>query len=509
MAILDEATQKIVVRIVYDGAVRAGKTTNLLKLCGSLTPLRRSNLLVPGEVSGRTLFFDWLQIEGGVVGGRSLRCQFVTVPGQAVLTRRRRFLLRSADAVVFVCESTPKGIVAGRDVLASLRSFYAASGLEEPPIVIQGNKQDLPGALENRALLAALGLPADSPTVSASAEKGVGIRETAVLAIRAAASRVEKVLLCAGPESLRGSAETAEALHQAMLEVEKRAPLSPVEALNPIVIDVSRSVSSRDDPTTATDEPQAPDPDAPSGAIWPTPRGRETLRSLAGEPLRKRTDLVGRPSASNGSGTSDAFIYQAGKWCLKTSLRRRYLDSVEAKSALLALVRSKLWLQAFLASETVLSLSADRKGVHWLWTVTPWLVTLREQMAHADAASDERALGRALGEFAKTAVASLALAVRSGVAMDVHPSNFARDGGRTVYLDDDIRKGNALPAIGYNLLQRVEEYEHRRSRSKFISRHRGSHTGQSVQRRGGKARAGGRHRARRGAPRLRGARRAG
>jgi hypothetical protein len=146
---------------------------------------------------------------------------------------------------------------------------------------------------------------------------------------------------------------------------------------------------------------------------------------------------------------------------LKTSLRRRYLDSVEAKSALLALVRSKLWLQAFLASETVLSLSADRKGVHWLWTVTPWLVTLREQMAHADAASDERALGRALGEFAKTAVASLALAVRSGVAMDVHPSNFARDGGRTVYLDDDIRKGNALPAIGYNLLQRVEEYEHR------------------------------------------------
>ena len=41
MAVFDLEEQKIVVRIVYDGAENAGKTTNLQKLCELFTTRRR------------------------------------------------------------------------------------------------------------------------------------------------------------------------------------------------------------------------------------------------------------------------------------------------------------------------------------------------------------------------------------------------------------------------------------------------------------------------------------
>jgi hypothetical protein len=462
MAVLDERTRKIVVRIVFDGPARAGKSTNLKQLCQFLTPLRRSELFVPEEVSGRTLFFDWLQMEGGVVAGYHLRCQFVTVPGQAVLSRRRKFLLRPADALVFVCESTREGLEAGREHLSSLHGFYRDQGIEVPPLVIQANKQDLVGAVSPERARSTLGLPEEVPSVGAHAEQGSGIRETVVLAIRAAANRVQEKLLALGPESMKGDAETAEELHQSMLEVEIAAPQSPIEALlHAMPGGEEREVAEPFGGGATEIDPAFPDAEAPSGCIWPTPLGREILRSLAGEPLTKRDDLVGRHGSDDGSGKTDSLIYAAGPWCLKTSSRRRFEKLPEARSALVDLARAKGRLGEMLAPNTVLALGTDGRSSHWLWTVTPWYTTLRAEMADSDARADDDALGLALEAFARAAVQALALAVRSGVALDVHPSNLVRFAGRTLYIDDDIGSARAIPAIGYNLLQRVEEYSHR------------------------------------------------
>ena len=105
MAIYDQEQQKVVVRIVYDGPARAGKTTNMRQLAECFSLRSRSEIYVPEEMDGRTLYFDWMQLDGGLVAGEALRCQFLTVPGQRGLATRRKRILQSADVVVFVCSS--------------------------------------------------------------------------------------------------------------------------------------------------------------------------------------------------------------------------------------------------------------------------------------------------------------------------------------------------------------------------------------------------------------------
>src|SRR5690606_25899325 len=123
MAIFDRENGKLVVRVVYDGPGNAGKTTNILEICRFFSTMRRGELVSPEEHAGRTLWFDWVQVDAGVVAGYGLRCQVVTVPGQLVLRRRRSALLRSADVVVLVCDSTPSGLARLRPAFGRVRQF--------------------------------------------------------------------------------------------------------------------------------------------------------------------------------------------------------------------------------------------------------------------------------------------------------------------------------------------------------------------------------------------------
>src|SRR5262245_233839 len=105
MATYDAERGAIVVRIVYDGAALAGTTTTLQALArGFGRPIFSGD-----EAHGRTLHFDWVDFVGGRFEGSPIRCQLVSVPGQAALAARRRLLLETADAVVLVVDSTPGG----------------------------------------------------------------------------------------------------------------------------------------------------------------------------------------------------------------------------------------------------------------------------------------------------------------------------------------------------------------------------------------------------------------
>ena len=82
MPTYDPFEQRMAVRVVYDGAAWAGKTTNVKQLCTLFAAQRSSDLFSPAEMNGRTLYFDWLQISAGVVCGFPLLCQVVSAPGQ-------------------------------------------------------------------------------------------------------------------------------------------------------------------------------------------------------------------------------------------------------------------------------------------------------------------------------------------------------------------------------------------------------------------------------------------
>ncbi len=217
MAYYDSTRREIVLRIVYDGLATAGKTTNLRSLHQSFLARASGDIYVPAERAGRTTYFDWLELMSGYVDDWALRCQVLTVPGQFAIAERRFRLLAEVDAVVAVCDSTPKGMRAARIAWVFLGKVLAATANADVPIVVQANKQDLPNALGPDQVRDALALPSTIPVVAARAREGDGVRPTFIAALDRARSRVRSALREGGVAALRPSSLDAEQLYAAML----------------------------------------------------------------------------------------------------------------------------------------------------------------------------------------------------------------------------------------------------------------------------------------------------
>lgn len=504
MAVFDPEMRRIVLRVVYDGPGCAGKTTNLEALSGFFTRQRRGELWIPETVNGRTQFFDWLDLDGGLVQGHPLRCQLVTVPGQRMLRGRRARLLEDADVVVFVAESTALGV---QQAYRMLDVMGARRGPEAWPVpmIVQANKQDLPGALGEAEVRDRLGLEPTVPIVPARATEGAGVRETLVLAIRAAADRVQSMLVGRGVGTLEGPAARPEDVLEELrgisgadgvrrLDLVVPRPALPRSSTPPTstppsssapppsssaAAGVAPSSAPPSPPPTggrssggrgALSAPGWPDPEADIGLIWPAVSGRVLVRQLLerGRPIL-RHDLCGQHGRAEGSGAHDLWLYELDGLCLKTSARRRFDAIDDARRALLRLARQKSALGEWLVPGTVLCVARDEGARAWLWTVTPWVSTLRGRMEEAAAREDEEALGEALADFADAAVDALLLALRSRLVLDVHPSNFAVVDGRVRYLDDDIAEGAHPIALGHAIARRAREYAaHERAIERYL-----------------------------------------
>jgi len=173
-----------IVRIVYDGPGIAGKTTNLQRICDVIPSSRRSEMYTPAELKGRTMFFDWLEIDGPAQGGQALKFQLITVPGQVQRAYRRKPLIEMADVVTFVCDSSPTAIPETMRTFSRLRALMRRRQ-EKLPLVVQANKQDVEGAFSPDKLRKRLKLDATVPVLGATAVNGGGVKETLLTAIRA------------------------------------------------------------------------------------------------------------------------------------------------------------------------------------------------------------------------------------------------------------------------------------------------------------------------------------
>ena len=67
-------------------------------------------MVTPAALKGRTMFFDWLEVDGPRRAPAPLKLQLISVPGQIERNYRRRPLVQMADVVVFVCDSSPDKI---------------------------------------------------------------------------------------------------------------------------------------------------------------------------------------------------------------------------------------------------------------------------------------------------------------------------------------------------------------------------------------------------------------
>lgn len=188
-------TRELAVNIVYYGPALSGKTTNLEQIHARLNARARSELFTLNTHEDRTIFFDFMQLEMGTVGGLKPKFGLYTVPGQVYYEATRETVLRRADGVVFVADSQAVRLQDNCDSWNDLNRHLAKMGYRLPafPTVIQFNKRDAPDALPIDQLKTALNVSA-YPCYEAVAIQGLGVPETLQAAMKAVLADVQRKL---------------------------------------------------------------------------------------------------------------------------------------------------------------------------------------------------------------------------------------------------------------------------------------------------------------------------
>jgi signal recognition particle receptor subunit beta len=146
MAIINQATKELQVKIVYYGPAMGGKTTNLIKVHENIQTAKEKGKLVSlATSSDRTLFFDFLPIEAVAIKGFKTKFQLYTVPGQVIYNTTRQLVLRGVDGIVFVADSQYDKMADNVESFANLEDNLRTLKLNmaDIPYVLQYNKRDL------------------------------------------------------------------------------------------------------------------------------------------------------------------------------------------------------------------------------------------------------------------------------------------------------------------------------------------------------------------------------
>lgn len=443
MAVFDVEQQRMCVRVVYDGVASAGKTTNLRQLAELFATQRTCELYSPAEMDGRTLYFDWLQIAAGMVCGFPLLCQVITVPGQLVLTPRRRHLLSTADVVVHVCDSDEQAVARALDGLSLFDEVERESG-ERVPLIIQANKQDQARALAGPALVAALDRPA-VPVVEAIAADGIGVIDTFVAAVRAVVRAIKARVEGGKVRVAVQHAERADAVLERLADQE----VDPEWAVEMMLEEASNTFNAselHEDPYGATpsderptgnpERPEGPVPvfpteHVPTGFIWPAHTGRVALGALAGEAQTKRRVPL------DGEGVARVVV---GGFILSTGRDRRFESADAARQALVRAARERTQLGALLAPETVLVAQPAGDDSSWLWTILPRMPTITRLVASGERGEMPRST--LLAAFGVALVDAMKVEATHGLALDLSPLSFGLRQGAVRYVGEvRVREG--------------------------------------------------------------------
>jgi len=176
---INHSSKEVTAKIVYYGAGLSGKTTNLQYIFSITNPKSRGELVSVETDIERTLFFDLLPINVGLIKGYFTKFQLYTVPGQVFYNSTRKMVLKGADGIVFVADSQYPMESANLESLANLKTNLESDGrdLKDIPLVFQYNKQDLKNLITTSELNKILN-KSDLPYFEAIARDGVGVVET-------------------------------------------------------------------------------------------------------------------------------------------------------------------------------------------------------------------------------------------------------------------------------------------------------------------------------------------
>ncbi|MFT4036564.1 MAG: ADP-ribosylation factor-like protein [Thermomicrobiales bacterium] len=176
MALIDLEAREIHAKVVYFGPELSGKTTTLRAIAAGIPAESHGSLRSIASESARTIFSDSLPIDFGERFGMRLHWHLYTVPGQPRSAGPRAAVLHGADGVIFVADTDPLRQAENLTSLTELQSLLTVSGrsLGEIAFVLQGNKSDLPSALDVGGMADMLGV-SKYPSYATSAVTGEGV----------------------------------------------------------------------------------------------------------------------------------------------------------------------------------------------------------------------------------------------------------------------------------------------------------------------------------------------
>lgn len=179
MVLFNYATKEITLKVVYYGPGLCGKTTNLQNIHQKLNPQTRGKLISLATETDRTLFFDFLPMELGMIRGFRVRFQLYTVPGQVYYNATRKLVLKGADGVIFVADSQKEMMERNVESFQNLKENLRVNSLDPDtiPLVLQYNKRDLDNLSPIEELEARLNARR-VPFFEAVATTGRGVIET-------------------------------------------------------------------------------------------------------------------------------------------------------------------------------------------------------------------------------------------------------------------------------------------------------------------------------------------
>ncbi len=180
MVFFNYATMQMAAKIVYYGPGLCGKTTNLHHIYSKTSPQSRGEMVSLETETDRTLFFDLLPLDVGVIGGFKTRLQLYTVPGQVFYNTTRKLVLKGVDGIVYVADSQRAMLDANIESLRNLRTNLKEIGqeLDELPMIFQLNKRDLPNIIDKETMIKSIDPSGLHEYVEAAAVTGEGVFET-------------------------------------------------------------------------------------------------------------------------------------------------------------------------------------------------------------------------------------------------------------------------------------------------------------------------------------------
>ena len=148
MSLINYASREINCKLVFYGPGLGGKTTNLEYIYEKVSPSSKGKMISLATETERTLFFDFLPVDLGVIRGFKTRFHLYTVPGQVYYNASRKLILKGVDGVVFVADSQIERMEANVESMQNLYDNLLQHGydLTKIPFAIQYNKRDLPNA---------------------------------------------------------------------------------------------------------------------------------------------------------------------------------------------------------------------------------------------------------------------------------------------------------------------------------------------------------------------------